>query len=55
MDLFRLEDGKVVEHWDTIQEVLKTAANANTMFSAAANTNASSTAIPNVTLRRRSE
>ena len=32
MDLFRLEDGKVVEHWDTIQEVPKTAASANTMF-----------------------
>jgi len=32
MDLFRLEDGKIVEHWDTVQEVPENALNANTMF-----------------------
>ena len=31
-DFFRLEDGKVVEHWDVIQEVPKTDANDNGMF-----------------------
>jgi predicted SnoaL-like aldol condensation-catalyzing enzyme len=31
-DYFRLEDGKVVEHWDVIQEVPATSANANSMF-----------------------
>jgi predicted SnoaL-like aldol condensation-catalyzing enzyme len=31
-DFFRLEDGKVVEHWDVIQEVPKHAANPNGMF-----------------------
>ena len=31
-DFFRLEDGKVVEHWDVIQEVPKQAANPNGMF-----------------------
>jgi predicted SnoaL-like aldol condensation-catalyzing enzyme len=31
-DFFRLEDGKVVEHWDVIQDVPKTAANKNGMF-----------------------
>ncbi|WP_329061259.1 nuclear transport factor 2 family protein [Amycolatopsis sp. NBC_01480] len=31
-DFFRLEDGKVVEHWDVIQDVPKTAANGNGMF-----------------------
>ena len=31
-DFFRLEDGKVVEHWDVIQDVPETASNDNGMF-----------------------
>lgn len=31
-DFFRLQDGKVVEHWDVIQDVPKTSANDNGMF-----------------------
>ena len=32
VDMFRIEDGKVVEHWDVVQEVPETALNDNTMF-----------------------
>jgi len=32
VDLFRVRNGKVVEHWDAVQDVPETAANDNTMF-----------------------
>lgn len=32
VDIFRVKDGKIIEHWDVIQDVPSQSANSNTMF-----------------------
>ncbi len=32
IDIFRLENGLIVEHWDSVQEVAETSVNTNSMF-----------------------
>ncbi len=31
-DIFRIENGKIVEHWDVLQEISPTPVNPNSMF-----------------------
>lgn len=32
VDIFRVKDGKIAEHWDVIQDIPEKAENNNTMF-----------------------
>jgi predicted SnoaL-like aldol condensation-catalyzing enzyme len=33
VDIFRIDDGKIIEHWDVLQQVPETTASGNDMFS----------------------